>query len=78
MFFRLGPDGRRMRERFAHGGDFPSPSCRASLGVATDELPAVLPAGRRIYAFSPRRWTAETYHAVRARIPQWSHASLSD
>jgi len=78
MFFRLGPDGRRIRERFAHGGDFPSASCRASLGVAIDELPSVLPAGRRIYAFSPRHWTAETYHTVRARIPQWSYASLSD
>ncbi len=78
MFFRLGPDGRRIRERFAHGGDFPSASCRASLGVATDELPSVLPAGLRIYAFSPRRWTAETYYTVRARIPQWSYASLFD
>jgi hypothetical protein len=78
MFFRLGPDGRRIRERFAHGGDFSGASCRASLGVATDELPSVLPAGRRIYAFSPRRWTAETYHTVRARIPQWPYASLSD
>ena len=78
MFFRLGPDGRRIRERFAHGGDFPSASCRASLGVATDELPSVLPAGRRIYAFSPRRWTAKTYHAVRSRIPQWSYALPSD
>jgi hypothetical protein len=78
MFFRLGPDGRRIRERFAHGGDFPSASCRASLGVATDELPSVLPAGRRIYAFSPRRWTAEMYYTVRGRIPQWSYASLSE
>lgn len=78
MLFRMGPDGRRVREHFAHGGDFRSASCRASLGVASDELPPALPPGRRIYVFSARRWTAETYRTVRARIRPWSYASLPD
>jgi hypothetical protein len=78
MLFRMGPDGRRVREHFANGGDFRSASCRASLGVAADELPPALPPGRRIYVFSPRRWTAETYRTVRARIRPWSYASLPD
>jgi len=75
MFFRMGPDRRRIREYFADGGDFRSPNCRTSIGVATDELPPAIPAGRRIYAFSPTRWNAETYAALRTRIRQWSDAS---
>src|SRR5499433_3757962 len=75
MLFRLGPDRRRIRDYFADGGDFRSPNCRTSIGVATDELPAAIPTGRRIYAFSPRRWNAETYATLRERIRQWSGAS---
>jgi hypothetical protein len=76
MLFRMGPDGRRVREHFARGGDFRSTNCRSSLGVAADELPPALPPDRRIYVFSPRRWTAETYRSVRARIRPWSYAAL--
>src|SRR5215467_13522444 len=75
MLFRLGPDRRRIREYFADGGDFRSPNCRTSIGIATDVLPAAIPSGRRIYAFSPRRWNAETYATLRERIRQWSDAS---
>jgi len=78
MLLRMGPDGRKVREHFLNGGDFRSASCRTSLGVAADELPPALPAGRRIYVFSPRRWTAETYRTIRARIRPWSYASLPD
>jgi hypothetical protein len=78
MLFRMGPDGHRVREHFASGGDFRSASCRSSLGVAADELPSNLPPGRRIYVFSPRRWTAESYRTIRARIRPWSYASLPD
>jgi len=75
MLFRLGPDRRRIREYFADGGDFRSANCRTSIGVATDELPAAIPSGRRVYAFSPRRWNAETYATLRERVRQWSDAS---
>ena len=68
MLFRMGYDGRRLRAHLENGGDFRGSECRSSMGVATDELPAVLPFGRRIYVFSPRRWTAETYNIVRTRI----------
>lgn len=78
MLFRMGYDGRRVLANFTNGGDFRTAECRSSLGVATDQLPAVLPAGRRIYVFSPRRWTAETYKIVRTRIRTWSHDQLSD
>ena len=72
MLFRMGYDGRRVRAKFESGGDFRGADCRSSLGISTDELPTVLPAGRRVYVFNPRRWTAETYHIVRRRIRQWS------
>jgi hypothetical protein len=70
MLFRMGYDGRRVRAQFAGGGDFRSAECRSSLGIATDELPAALPPGRRVYVFSPRRWTPETYEILRARLRQ--------
>jgi hypothetical protein len=78
MLFRMGYDGRRLRAHLAGGGDFRGAQCRSSLGVATDELPATLPGGKRVYAFSPRRWTPETYQMVRARISQWSRDQPPD
>ncbi len=75
MLFRMGYDGRRLRAHLARGGDFRAADCRTSFGVATDELPDVLPSGRRVYVFSPRRWTPETYKVVRTRIRQWSQLS---
>jgi len=68
MLFRMGYDGRRIRAQLENGGDFRSRTCRSSLGIATNELPAVLPPGRRIYVFNPGRWSAETYNLIRARI----------
>ena len=78
MLFRMGYDGRRVRAQLAGGGDFRDGACRSSLGIATDELPDALPPGRRVYVFSPRRWTSESYQIVRARIRQWSHDPLLD
>ena len=75
MLFRMGYDGRRVRAHFATGGDFRGIDCRSSIGVATDELPAALPSGRRVYVFNPRRWTPEIYKFVRMRIRQWSQLS---
>jgi hypothetical protein len=78
MLFRMGYDGRRVRANLQNGGDFRGPDCRSAFGVATDELPGALPPGRRVYAFSPRRWTPETYSMVRTRTRQWSHDQLLD
>ena len=78
MLFRMGYDGRRVRARFENGGDFHDTHCRSSLGIATDELPAMLPPGRRVYVFSPRRWTSQSYDSVRTRINRWPHDQLPD
>ena len=58
MLFRMGP-GEVWNRR-----DFDVPVCRTSVGVATDELPAKIPSGRRVYFFHPSRWTEDDYHAA--------------
>jgi hypothetical protein len=58
MLFRMGP-GEVWNRR-----DFDVPLCRSSVGVATDELPARIPPGRRVYFFHPSRWTEDAYHAA--------------
>ena len=58
MLFRMGRGERR------EVGDFSSGVCRASVGVATDELPYAIPHGRRLFVFAPRGWTPETYRAA--------------
>jgi hypothetical protein len=58
MLFRMGP-GEVWNRR-----DFDVPLCRSSVGLATDELPAHIPANRRIYFFHPGRWTEDSYHAA--------------
>jgi hypothetical protein len=78
MLFRMGYDGRRVRAHLEGGGDFRGVECRSSLGIALDDLPVALPAGRRVYAFSPRRWTLESYESLRARIRRWSHGRSPD
>ena len=55
MLFRMGKgEPREVRE-------FSPEVCRASVGVATDELPYAIPHGRRIFVFAPRGWTPEAY-----------------
>ena len=58
MLFQMGPG-----ERW-DGADFRIGLCRASLGLATNELPAIVPRGRRIYFFHPKAWTEEAYQGI--------------
>ena len=58
MLFRMGKGEPR------EVGDFSSGVCRASVGVATDELPYAIPHGRRVFVFAPRGWTPEAYRAA--------------
>jgi hypothetical protein len=60
MLFRMGADTGEISLHLNSGGDFRAPVCRQSLGVSTDESPPNLPAGRRLYIFSPRAWTSGT------------------
>ena len=58
MLFRMGRGEPRDVQ------DFSSRVCRASVGVATDELPYAIPHGRRVFVFAPRGWTPESYRAT--------------
>jgi hypothetical protein len=45
--------------------------CQDSVGVATDELPAGVPAGRRLFVFHPRPWDREAYLAAVRLAERW-------
>jgi uncharacterized membrane protein len=68
MLFRMGPD------HYTPGSDFRSPLCRSSVGVSTDELPARIPRGRRVYIFHPRAWSPEGLRAALRKVSQWQSA----
>jgi hypothetical protein len=55
MMFRMGLGDPRDAKEFSLG------VCRSSVGVATDEIPPVVPHGRRIFIFHPGSWTAAAY-----------------
>jgi hypothetical protein len=65
MLFRMGPEDRRSPT------DFPARVCRSSIGVSTDELPARVPLGRRVYFFHPGPWTKQAYEAAMAQFWRW-------
>lgn len=71
MLFRMGPGGPRIRARLAAGGDFAGRHCRTALAIATDTPLGGAPAGRRVYLFNPRSWTAADFDAARARVEAW-------
>jgi len=58
MLFRMGAG-----EEY-HGSDFQDSLCRASVGVSTDELPRIIPRGRRLFVFHPKPWTEDTYQGA--------------
>lgn len=65
MLFRMGAG-----EEYS-GSEFRGDLCRASVGLATDELPAAIPSGRRLYLFHPRPWTQETYRGALQLARRW-------
>lgn len=70
MLFRMGVDDGNVRSFLAAGQDFRSPICRRSLGLSTDEPWPALPAGRRLFVFHPRSWTAEDVTGLEERLRQ--------
>ncbi|WP_293346717.1 hypothetical protein [Phenylobacterium sp.] len=71
MLFRMGPGGERLKARLAAGGDFANPRCRGALAVSTDTPLARAPAGRRVYLFNPRSWTAASFERTRRGVAAW-------
>jgi hypothetical protein len=71
MLFRMTVGGEALRKRLAAGGDFRNPRCRAALGIATDTPVDRAPAGRRVYLFNPRSWTAADFEQARRGVEGW-------
>jgi hypothetical protein len=65
MLFRMGAG-----EEYA-GSDFRGTLCRESIGLSTDESPAAIPRGRRLFLFHPRPWTEETYRGALQLARRW-------
>ena len=70
MLFRMGVDQRNIEMRLSAGADFNTPLARHSLGISTDEPLARLPAGRRVYIFNPRPWTALSARKIIEEVRQ--------
>jgi hypothetical protein len=70
MLFRMGVDSAAIDDFLRRGGDFAPALGRYSVGVATDEPPRSVPAGRRVYIFSPHAWTGESAATAIAGVPQ--------
>lgn len=71
MLFRMGPDAERVRDYLAHGGDFPAAVALRSRGVATDETLPSLPPRRRVYIFSPHRWSRAQVTSAIEELEPW-------
>lgn len=72
MLFRMGRETKVIRERLARGADFREPRCRTSLGIATDEPLARVPAGgRRVYVFHTQSWNAAAWQTAQKEIARW-------
>ncbi|SPE26706.1 conserved exported hypothetical protein [Candidatus Sulfopaludibacter sp. SbA3] len=64
MLFLMGP-GERIPSDFKEG------LCRFSIGVSTNELPARVPRGRRLYFFHSGPWTQQAYDVAVAQAGRW-------
>jgi hypothetical protein len=64
MLFRMGGDRRYVVQHLSSGGDFKLSVCRQSLGLSLDEPIDRLPARRRLFFFSPMRWSDRGLSAV--------------
>ena len=71
MLFRMGAGRNEVVGWLSSGRDFPTPVCRGSLGVSTDEPWASLPGGRRLYVFNGRPWTRKTERAFLQEVQRW-------
>ena len=65
MLFRMGAG----EPRGTH--DFHAEACRTSFGISTDELPADLPHGRRLFVFHPRAWDEDAYRGAVRLAARW-------
>jgi hypothetical protein len=69
QFFRMGPEGPRIRGRIARGVAPPTPLCTRGVGVATDEPVARPWPVPTVWAFHPRTpWTAAAVRRLEEQL----------
>lgn len=71
MLFRMGTGRNEVTSWMGSEHDFREPLCRGSVGVSTDEPWKSLPAGRRVYAFSPKPWTERSLASLYWEMHTW-------
>ena len=71
MLFRMGTGQSEVSNWMRAGRDFREPVCQTSLGISLDEPWRELPAGRRVYAFSPSRWTERSLQTLYREMQSW-------
>ncbi len=71
MLFRMGIGQAEVNNWMQSGQDFREAACRTSLGVSLDEPRPELPAGRRLYAFSPSPWTERSLQMLLEGAQSW-------
>lgn len=70
MYYRMGPDGARIREHLSSGRQIPATICRDNAGYSLDEPDPPLVAAKRIFVFSPGGWDEQTLRETRAWLDQ--------
>ena len=66
MLFQMGP-AEQHRQSAAAAGGLRGAACRDALGLSLDEPVALRAQGRRVYIFSPARWTQPLVAEARRR-----------
>src|SRR5208283_4201241 len=68
MLFRMGVGQGEVSRFLRSGKEFREPVCRGSVGISVDEPWRELPAGRRVYVFSPRPWMKRSFQEISSQL----------
>jgi hypothetical protein len=67
MLFRMGAPDAAIRHELARVRELPCETCRASVGLSTDEPIVRLEGARRVYWFHPGPWTSAALRSAGSR-----------
>jgi len=70
MLYRMGRDASTITNYMREGGEFVPALSRNSVGLSLDEQVAGLAAGKRVYLFSPKPWTAAMVRNAIGQVAQ--------
>ena len=64
MLFRMGPERGQILRFLERNNEFREPLCRSSVGISTDEPLIKISSKKRLYIFSPTKWTKKQVQQV--------------